>query len=108
MEHHRGHSEMEKCIAQILSREVITQQHTVLTRLKQEGMRASQATLSRCLHRMGVAKVQGVYQLSRRRQIVLESVLCLKQVPPNLLLLHTPPGHANSVAAYLDPSVRVV
>ncbi|MEM7589571.1 MAG: hypothetical protein AAF320_05400 [Myxococcota bacterium] len=101
MRQYRNH-EIEKCVAQILSQEVITQQQTLLKRLQKEGVCVAQATLSRCLHRMGVAKIRGVYRLAPQKQTVLEAVLHLQQVPPNLLVMHTLPGHANSVAAYLD------
>lgn len=93
---------MQQQIVQILSREVITQQQALLARLQQEGVRVAQATLSRCLRRMGVAKIQGVYQLAHQEQTVLQAVLRVQPVPPNLLVLHTLPGHANSVAVYLD------
>ncbi|MEM7403341.1 MAG: ArgR family transcriptional regulator [Myxococcota bacterium] len=94
--------DMQRYIAKILSREAIMQQQVLLERLQQEGVCVAQATLSRCLRRMGVAKIGGVYRLAQQQQGELEAVLRIQQVPPNLLVLHTLPGHASSVAACLD------
>lgn len=63
----------------------------------------SQSSLSRRLRNLNVKKRHGVYVSPDDTSILIP--LLLKQIsiaPPNLLILHTPPGHAQALAFQLD------
>ena len=68
--------------------------------LKAKGVDMPQATLSRRLKKLNVAKVNGVYQIVK--QNTSAPVIRITQLPPNLIVINTLSGHANSVAYVVD------
>ena len=84
-------------IVQIVSRHAVRDQAALLAKLRQAGVTLAQATLSRRLRKLGVAKVSGAYCLaasSSHPNLVRD----VRLAPPNLVVIHTPPGHAGPVA----------
>lgn len=69
----------------------------LLEALEKIGVHSNQATLSRDLNRLGVSKVQGVYQLPGAHNSVQ-----IIPAGPNLLVLKTLPGRASALAAEID------
>ena len=59
-----------------------------------------QATLSRRLKKLNIAKVSGIYQIIK--QSTLNPIIKITEVSPNLLIINTIPGNANSVAYIID------
>ena len=68
--------------------------------LKSRGVDMPQATLSRRLKKLNIAKVNGIYQVIK--QNTLNPIIKITEVAPNLLIINTLPGHANSVAYIID------
>jgi len=68
--------------------------------LKASGVEMPQATLSRRLKKLNIAKVSGIYQIIK--QNTLNPIVKITEVGPNLLIINTLPGHANSVAYLID------
>lgn len=68
--------------------------------LKAKGIDMPQATLSRRLKKLNVAKVNGVYQIVKQHKAT--PITQITQLPPNLIVINTLPGHANSVAYIID------
>ena len=68
--------------------------------LKAKGIDMPQATLSRRLKKLNVAKVNGAYQIVKQR--AQSPITRITQLPPNLIVINTLPGHANSVAYIID------
>ncbi|MBB2891247.1 arginine repressor [Flexivirga oryzae] len=111
-------------IVDILTRESIGSQASLAQRLKTDGIRVTQATLSRDLLDLGAVKVrlgrQQVYAVpgeggdralvtgadaaeadNRLRRICAE-LLVTATVSGNLVVLRTPPGAANFLASAID------
>ena len=68
--------------------------------LKSKGVDMPQATLSRRLKKLNIAKVNGVYQVVKQRSAT--PITRINQLAPNLIVINTLPGHANSVAYVID------
>jgi transcriptional regulator of arginine metabolism len=68
--------------------------------LKSNGVDMPQATLSRRLKKLNIAKVNGIYQVVK--QNTLNPIVKITEVAPNLLVINTLPGHANSIATIVD------
>ncbi|MCK4498996.1 hypothetical protein KAU11_00700 [Candidatus Babeliales bacterium] len=73
-----------------------------------QGMEITQAALSRRLKRLGVKKVEGVYKPSfgLGEDLFSKCVLDVVIVPPNLIIVRTIPGFANTFAYFLDESIE--
>ena len=68
--------------------------------LKSKGVDMPQATLSRRLKKLNIAKVSGVYQVVKQNSAT--PITRITQLAPNLIVINTLPGHANSVAYVID------
>ncbi len=103
----------------IVSSQELTTQDELLQELKRAGFPSTQATLSRDLHQLRIAKghnEQGkyVYMLpeQRRYQRVSDTHMTVQQInrlgtisvkfSGNIAVLRTPPGHASHVAYDID------
>ncbi|MEM7494703.1 MAG: arginine repressor [Myxococcota bacterium] len=91
----------EDVIVRVVSRHAVRDQAMLIDKLRQAGVTMTQATLSRRLRHLGVAKVGGVYRMAPTGSSS-SPVRDVRRAPPNLLVIHTLPGHAGSVAARID------
>ena len=102
-------------IAQLLSGRRFSSQEELVRALAKGGIAVTQATLSRDLRTLGVAKradADGTaYELpgpatetlDRERQLIdLKAFVNEVRVAHNLAIVRTPPGHANGVARAID------
>ncbi len=103
-------------VAQLLSGQRFSSQEEIGRALERGGISVTQATLSRDLRSLGVAKRAdasgrpvyelphpGVETLDRERQLLdLRAFVNEVKVAQNLALVRTPPGHANGVARAMD------
>jgi len=103
-------------IAQMLSGRRFSSQEELAEALSRGGIEATQATLSRDLRSLGVAKRSGadgtswyelpgpaVEALDRGRQMLDLKVFVNEiRVAQNLAVVKTPPGHASAVARAID------
>lgn len=98
----------------IVSSQQLENQEDLLVELDKAGYPCGQATLSRDLHQLRISKVRmmngrSVYALSREGQFVPAPSLAetnkgkwAVNFSGNLMVIHTPPGHASMVAYHLD------
>src|SRR5262245_6679639 len=102
-------------IVELVSDRPVRNQAELGRLLRQRGIQATQATLSRDLRSLGVSKVPtqdgSRYVLpgpsrdvvdTRRRQIELETFVQSVSLVGNLVLVRTPPGNAHGVGRALD------
>ena len=80
----------------------IKEQSELQKHLEERGYKVPQATLSRRLKQLKVVKVSGVYQIVDYDQPHLPLVLRMQCSDTGMIVLHTHPGNANSLAIYLD------
>jgi transcriptional regulator of arginine metabolism len=102
----------QKAILELLKRGPIASQESMQRELGKQGFRVGQATLSRDIHDLGVAKTSGGYTLTQMEaagepalppiaRLAREFVLQVRAAQ-NLLLIKTSVGSAQPVAAALD------
>lgn len=93
-----------KILLDIISKESLRDQEELLQKIKKRGIEMTQSTLSRRLKKLGVKKRHGVYiAIPERMQSDLSRLIKrIDRAPPNLLVLHTLPGHAQALAYQLD------
>ena len=103
-----------QAIRKIVSMNSLESQEDLLAALKEEGFVSTQTTLSRDLKQLRISKVRvrsglSVYALPREGQF--EPVPTLQEINQtkwrlnfsgNLMVVHTPPGHARMVAYDID------
>ena len=77
-----------------------SEQADLQTALKANGVEIPQATLSRRLKKLSIVKVDGFYQIIQQR--VLNPITNITALLPNLVIINTLPGHANSIAYLID------
>lgn len=93
---------LDDLIMTIVQTEVIAEQSDLQQSLKKRGYDIPQATLSRRLKKMKIAKVAGFYKVIDYNQPGLPLVLNIQVSEFGLIILQTHPGNANSLAYYLD------
>jgi len=100
-----GIMRLDQTIRATIEQQDVTDQHTFLKILGEQGFSINQSTLSRHLRKMGIRKVQGIYrevEMDQSGQVNPNLALEVVSAPPNLLLIKTLPGHANAVGYYLE------
>lgn len=70
--------------------------------LQERGYQIPQATLSRLLRKLKIAKVAGVYKVTELNMPNLPTVLNIQVSDMGLIVVHTHPGNANSLAYFID------
>lgn len=104
LRHHR--------ILELVEREPMVTQEEMVQRLQQQGLKVTQATLSRDIKELGLVKTAGGYALPGAAgepaastpplaHLLREFVVDLREAQ-NLLVVKTTPGSAQPVAAALD------
>ena len=96
-------------ILKLVARETIENQDELCRRLRNEGLRVTQATVSRDVHELQLVKTKQGYQTLPAQsstapalpRMARESVRDLRPAQ-NLLVIKTPPGGAQSLGAALD------
>ena len=98
-------------ILELVSREPMVTQEDMVRRLTQQGLKVTQATLSRDIKELGLVKTQEGYAASGTiaeaaptpslSHLLREFVVDVREAQ-NLLVLKTPPGSAQPVARALD------
>ncbi|APS00362.1 ArgR family transcriptional regulator [Pajaroellobacter abortibovis] len=89
-------------ILEIVQNYQVREQRELQKQLKQHGHDVPQATLSRRLKKLKIAKIDGIYQLTEFYLPTIPSILSLQTSESGLIILHTYPGHAHGLAYYID------
>ena len=95
-------SALDGHILNIVQNHEIFEQSDLQALLKERGFDIPQATLSRRLKKLKIAKVSGMYKVIDFNQPHLPLVLNIQISDFGLIVLHTHPGQANSLAYYFD------
>ena len=89
-------------ILNIVQTQNIAEQADLQNCLQERGYNIPQATLSRRLKKLKIAKVAGTYQVVDFNTPNLPLVLNIQVSDYGLIVLHTHPGNANSLAFFID------
>ncbi|MCS5711925.1 ArgR family transcriptional regulator [Candidatus Berkiella aquae] len=93
---------MEGHILNLIQTHPIYEQAELQELLKERGYDIPQATLSRKLKKMKIAKVDGVYKVVQFNMPVLPPILNMQISESGIVVLHVHPGQASSLAYYFD------
>lgn len=93
---------LDNHVLNIIQNNNIHEQSDLQAMLKERGYDIPQATLSRRLKKLEIAKVGGVYKAVEFKQSHLPLVLNMQISEFGLIVLHTNPGQANSLAYFFD------
>lgn len=96
------HEVLDGHILNIILNHEIREQTDLQKQLKARGHDVPQATLSRHLKRLKIAKVSGIYKVIDFETPHLPLVLNLRVSEFGLIVMHTYPGSANSLAYWID------
>ncbi|MCW2277347.1 arginine repressor [Heliophilum fasciatum] len=107
----------QRMIVELIQTEIIGTQEELALRLRERGLEAAQATVSRDIKELGLCKVpiskdESRYALpadpaprvSERLRGLLRDTVTQVDYSVNLVVVHTLPGHAHAVAAAFDSS----
>ena len=89
-------------ILDIIQNTEIREQKDLQEILKERGHNVPQATLSRHLKKLKIAKVGGVYNIIDFSQQNLPLILNLQISEYGIIVMHTHPGQATSLAYFID------
>ena len=89
-------------ILSIVQTKEILEQVDLQKQLKERGYDIPQATLSRRLKKLKIAKVAGIYRVVDLTMPSLPLVLNLQISDSGIIVLHTHPGSASSLGSFID------
>lgn len=106
----------QRAILDLVHREPLATQAAILGRLREEGFDVTQSTVSRDLDELGLTRIRDAAGRHRyappeaaapmarpdRLRRTLEEFVVSMQASGNLVVIHTPPGAAQTVARALD------
>ncbi len=93
---------LDEHIINIIQSNEIAEQSELQEILKQRGYEIPQATLSRRLKKLHIIKIQGIYKPFQVQQSHLPTILNMQISEYGIIVLHTNPGQASSLAYFLD------
>ncbi len=93
---------IDNLVINIIKDHDIAEQSHLQAYLQQKGYEIPQATLSRRLKKLNIAKVAGIYQMVGLNSRALPQVLNIHTSDQGLIVLQTHPGQAGSLAYYID------
>src|SRR5690349_18196600 len=97
----RDHA-LEGHIINLVQTHSLHEQSELQELLKERGFDIPQATLSRKLKKMKIAKVEGIYKVVECNRPLLPPILNIQVSEYGIIVLHVHPGHANSLGAFFD------
>lgn len=92
----------DRIIVDTIRGQKISQQNELVEKLKKLGIDIPQSSLSRRLKKLGIAKINNYYTVLDQFTKTQSPILDIKVSQPNILVLHTLPGHANTLAIVID------
>lgn len=93
---------LDEHISNLVKNNKISEQKDLQRMLKNAGFDIPQATISRRLKKLNIAKINGIYQFIDYNQTFLPVILGADTSDSGLIVLHTRPGHAGGLAYFLD------
>ncbi len=93
---------IEGHILNLVQTQSIYEQSELQELLKKRGFNIPQATLSRKLKKMKIAKVDGIYKIIQFNLPNMPVILNMQISEFGIIVLHVHPGHAGSLASYFD------
>lgn len=96
---------IENLLVKIIVNHELSEQSDIQEKLREQGVDLPQSTLSRWLKKLNIVKINHRYQIINQDSLSRIPVFSIKYSLPNLIVLHTLPGHANPLAYQIDQKV---
>lgn len=96
------HAIIDEHILSIIQNIHVEEQSDLQEHLRARGYEIPQATLSRRLKKLKIAKVAGIYKAVDFGMVSLPLILNIQMSESGLIVMHTNPGQAHSLGYYLD------
>ena len=93
---------VDEYIFSLIQKNEISEQKELQHLLKEQNCNVPQATLSRRLKKLNIAKVAGIYRAIGYNRTSLPLIMNVKVSDFGMIVLHTNPGDANSLGYYFD------
>ena len=93
---------LDELILSLVQTEEIAEQSDLQDLLKEREYAVPQATLSRRLKKLKIAKVAGIYRLVDFLQQAVPLVLHVQVAESGFIVMHTHPGSANNLGIFFD------
>jgi transcriptional regulator of arginine metabolism len=90
-------NKIDKIIVTLIKSQKISEQSQLLDLLKSQGIDIIQSSISRRLKKLNIIKNNGFYVINEINNILKYTI-----AEPNLIIIHTSPGIASSIAYKLD------
>ncbi|KIE04436.1 hypothetical protein NF27_HS00230 [Candidatus Jidaibacter acanthamoeba] len=99
---------IEELILEIIKNEKISSQEALVLRVEELSQEhVEQSTLSRKLKKLNIEKENGIYKLKEKKNFFSRQVIKYINISePNLLIVKTIPGVANSIAIIIDNEIE--
>ncbi len=93
---------LEHVLLRVIVNNELSEQSQIQEKLQESGIDLPQSTLSRWLKKLNIVKINNRYQVASHEALMRIPVFSVKASKPNLIVLHTLPGHGNSLAIQID------
>jgi transcriptional regulator of arginine metabolism len=101
------HQILDETLRQLVKNNQMSQQSEIQELLKEKGYAIPQATLSRKLKKLNIVKIGSYYKILDGYQERSAFVLDIHVSALGLIVLHTHPGEASSLALFIDQKYGV-
>lgn len=91
---------IDQAILSVIENNFILEQEEILDFLKKNNFEITQSSLSRRLKKLNIIKQNGIYKPIQSKNN--EQLLHIDIAEPNMLIIHTLPGNASSLAYKID------
>lgn len=99
---------LEKLLKEIINNNRLAEQKDIQKKLEENNVYLPQSTLSRWLKKLNIAKINNTYKVINYATLSDNKLIkSIKAAPPNLLVLHTSPGHAGMISHHIDSYISV-
>ncbi len=93
---------LEELVLEIVNKNVIENQKTILKLIAKKGFDIDQSTLSRVLKKLDIQKKLGRYTSTMEKTPSFKVKHFILEVPPNLIIVKTTSGFANALTVNID------
>ena len=97
-----NNNSIDNLIINIIKTQDIAEQSDLQDVLREKGYEVPQATLSRRLKKLTIAKISGIYRFIGLNTPPLPQILHIQISDHGLIVMQTYPGHASSLALHID------
>jgi transcriptional regulator of arginine metabolism len=93
--------QIDELITSAITSSNVSEQSQIIAILKNNNIEINQSSLSRRMKKIGIIKINGCYKLPATSSCN-ENIIFINMARPNMIVIHTTPGMASSIAFKID------